>query len=120
MRAGAAPRETNEERRRVARGNTGPPLPMNDAQPSPSDSTPPAAVREFVVTAPLHGARLDKAIAQLLPELSRARVKRAVELGAVRVNGRRMPKGGTLSEGDAVRIDIAQVADVPAIGSPGA
>jgi 23S rRNA pseudouridine1911/1915/1917 synthase len=93
---------------------------MNDAQPSPSDSTLAAAVREFVVTAPLHGARLDKAIAQLLPELSRARVKRAVELGAVRVNGRRMAKGGTVSEGDKVRIDVAQVADSPAVGSPGA
>ena len=95
------------------------PAAMNEAEsPPPGDS--PNAVRAFVVPAALHGARLDKGIAQLLPELSRARVKRAIELGAVRVNGRRMPKGGTLSEGDAVRIDIAQVADVPATGSPGA
>jgi 23S rRNA pseudouridine1911/1915/1917 synthase len=92
---------------------------MNDAQSSPPGPLP-NAVREFVVTAPLHGARLDKAIAQLLPELSRARAKRAVELGAVRVNGRRMAKGGTVSEGDKVRIDVAQVADTPAVGSPGA
>jgi 23S rRNA pseudouridine1911/1915/1917 synthase len=92
---------------------------MNEAE-SPPPGTSPSAVRAFVVPASLQGARLDKGIAQLLPELSRARVKRAIDLGAVRVNGRRMPKGGTLSEGDAVRIDIAQVADVPATGSPDA
>src|SRR5580693_3790746 len=81
---------------------------------------PRATVRDLVVPSSLDGARLDKGIAQLLPELSRARIKRAIELGAVRVNGRRMPKGGTLSEGDAVRIDVAQVVDVPAVGSPDA
>jgi 23S rRNA pseudouridine1911/1915/1917 synthase len=92
---------------------------MNEAESTTSGSSA-NAVRAFVVPLSLQGARLDKAIAQLLPELSRARVKRAIELGAVRVNGRRMPKGGTVAEGDAVRIDIAQVADVPATGSPGA
>jgi 23S rRNA pseudouridine1911/1915/1917 synthase len=80
----------------------------------------PNEVREFVVPAPLSGSRLDKAIAQLLPELSRARVKRAIELGAVRVNGRRMAKGGTLAGGDAVRIDIAQVVETPAVATLGA
>ena len=54
-------------------------------------------VRELVVPESLDGARLDKAIAQLVPELSRARVKRAIELGAVRVNGRRVPKGGSVA-----------------------
>ncbi len=62
----------------------------------------------------LHGARLDKALAQLVPELSRARVRRAIELGVVRVNGRRLPKGGVVSRGDVVRIDVASVADAPA------
>jgi 23S rRNA pseudouridine1911/1915/1917 synthase len=76
--------------------------------------------REFVVTEGLHGTRLDKALAQLLPELSRARVKRAIELGAVRVNGRRLPKGGTVAAGDAVRIDVSQVADLPAVATPDA
>jgi 23S rRNA pseudouridine1911/1915/1917 synthase len=92
---------------------------MTEAE-SPPETSAANAVRAFVVPPALHGARLDKGIAQLVPELSRARVKRAIELGAVRVNGRRMPKGGTLSEGDAVRIDVAQVADTPATGSPGA
>jgi 23S rRNA pseudouridine1911/1915/1917 synthase len=78
------------------------------------------APRELVVPAALQGARLDKAIAELLPELSRARVKRAVDLGAVRVNGRRLAKGATVHEGDLLRVDVAQVADVPAVPSPGA
>ena len=68
----------------------------------------------------LDGARLDKALAQLVPELSRARVRRAIELGAVRVNGRRLPKGGVLARGDTVRIDVAQVADAPAVATPDA
>src|ERR1700734_2357329 len=66
------------------------------------------------------GPRLDKAIAELIPELSRARIKRAIELGAVRVNGRRLAKGGTVGDGDALRIDVAQVADAAAVVTVGA
>ena len=77
-------------------------------------------LREVVVPASLDGVRLDKACAQLVPELSRARVKRAIELGAVRVNGRRVPKGGTIAQGDVLRIDVSQVADAPALASPDA
>jgi 23S rRNA pseudouridine1911/1915/1917 synthase len=94
-------------------------LPMNDTasnQPEP----PTAGVRELVVPESLDGVRLDKAVAELVPELSRARVKRAIELGAVRVNGKRLPKGGTVSSRDVVRVDVAQVAEAPAVGTPGA
>ncbi len=77
-------------------------------------------VREVAVPESLEGARLDKALAQLVPELSRARVKRAIELGAVRVNGRRLPKGGTVASGDMVRIDVGQVVDAPATADPDA
>ncbi|HEY5240062.1 MAG TPA: RluA family pseudouridine synthase [Polyangiaceae bacterium] len=77
-------------------------------------------LRELVVPGALDGARLDKALAQLIPELSRARVKRAIELGAVRVNGRRVPKGATVAREDVLRIDVAQVADAPALASPDA
>ncbi|HXN31625.1 MAG TPA: RluA family pseudouridine synthase, partial [Polyangiaceae bacterium] len=75
---------------------------------------------ELLVPDSLDGVRLDKAIAELLPDFSRARVKRAIELGAVRVNGRRLAKGGTVAKGDAVRIDVAQVADIPAVATPDA
>jgi 23S rRNA pseudouridine1911/1915/1917 synthase len=89
------------------------PFPMNAPI---SDASP----REVVVPAALGGARLDKVIAELVPELSRARVKRAIQLGAVRVNGRRIPKGSSVASGDVVRIDIVQVADGPAVATPGA
>jgi 23S rRNA pseudouridine1911/1915/1917 synthase len=72
-------------------------------------------VTELVVPESLDGARLDKAIAQLLPKLSRARAKRAISLGAVRVNGRRLKKGETVAKGDLLRLDIAQVIDAPAV-----
>ena len=87
-----------------------------------SDAAPtvPRDVRELVVPEDLDGVRLDKAIAHLLPDLSRARVKRAIELGAVRVNGRRVPKGGLVAKGDALRVDVAQVVDAPAVPTPDA
>jgi 23S rRNA pseudouridine1911/1915/1917 synthase len=90
---------------------------MMDTLSSPKD-VPLQAPREIVVPESLSGTRLDKAIAALLPELSRARIKRAVELGAVRVNGRRMPKGGNVAVGDVVRIDVAQVLDVAPLPTP--
>jgi 23S rRNA pseudouridine1911/1915/1917 synthase len=92
---------------------------VNEAPPSPPHSLA-HDVRELVVPESLDGARLDKAVAQLLPDVSRARVKRAIELGAVRVNGRRLAKGGTVSKGDALRVDVAQVADAPALATPDA
>jgi 23S rRNA pseudouridine1911/1915/1917 synthase len=96
---------------------------VNDAPPSPPPATAIASaqdVRKLVVPESLHGSRLDKAIAQLLPDFSRARVKRAIDLGAVRVNGRRLPKGGTVATGDALRIDVGQVAETPAMATPDA
>jgi 23S rRNA pseudouridine1911/1915/1917 synthase len=73
-----------------------------------------------VVPDALDGARLDKAVAQLVPELSRARVKRAIDMGAVRVNGRRVPKGASVAGGDTVSIDVARVAEAPAVATPDA
>ena len=92
---------------------------MHDAPPLPE--APAFQRRARARGAPaLDGSRLDKAIAQLLPDFSRARVKRAIELGAVRVNGRRAPKGGAVAAGDALRIDVAQVAETPALATPDA
>jgi 23S rRNA pseudouridine1911/1915/1917 synthase len=92
------------------------------AQQSDSDAASNEEVeeaRERVVPESLAGVRLDKALAALLPELSRARIKRAVEIGAVRVNGRRMPKGGSVAAGDVVRIEVTKIADVPPLASDG-
>ncbi|MGH7295084.1 MAG: S4 domain-containing protein, partial [Polyangiaceae bacterium] len=101
------------------------PAPAEGPDPAAAPSTASAPSvhhdwREIVVPESLDGARLDKCVAQLLPELSRARVKRAIDLGAVRVNSRRLPKGGTVTRGDVLRVDFAQVVDGPAVATPGA
>ncbi len=93
---------------------------MSDEEGHVSPASPAHDWREVPVPDDLDGARLDRAIAQLVPELSRARVRRAIDLGAVRVNGRRMPKGGSVARGDLLRVDVARVADAPAVASPDA
>jgi 23S rRNA pseudouridine1911/1915/1917 synthase len=96
---------------------------MHDDAAAPDPSPEQGAgrgVREATVPEGLDGARLDKAVADLFPELSRARAKRAIEMSAVRVNGRRAPKGASVARGDVIRVDVAQVADAPAVGTPGA
>ncbi len=87
-------------------------------------SIPGVKPREFVVTEALHGARLDRAAAQLAAEggagLSRARLKKAIDEGAVRVNGRYCPKGGTVATGDVISVATEQVPtpDAPATPAP--
>src|SRR5258708_20996095 len=93
---------------------------MSDSAAAAAPSGLIGSVREVVVPDELDGVRLDKAVAELLPELSRARAKRAIEMGAVRVNGRRLAKGGTVAHNDVLRVDVSQEADAPAPGTPGA
>jgi 23S rRNA pseudouridine1911/1915/1917 synthase len=92
---------------------------MGDA--AESQNLPKQDTRDFVVPADLAGARLDKA-AVALGHLSRARVKRAIESGAVVLNGRARPKGAVVAAGDVIRIHVGQVPDpeIPAVPSPGA
>jgi 23S rRNA pseudouridine1911/1915/1917 synthase len=74
--------------------------------------------RELAVPESLDGARLDRAIVALVPELSRARARRAVDLGAVRINGRRLAKGATVAKGDVLRIDVSRVAETLPVPNP--
>ncbi|MBI5277877.1 MAG: RluA family pseudouridine synthase [Burkholderiales bacterium] len=46
-----------------------------------------AESREFAVGAALHGQRLDRALAELVPEFSRSYLQQLLEAGAVTVNG---------------------------------
>jgi len=77
-------------------------------------------IREHTVPSSLDGARLDKAAVVLESGTSRAKVKRAIDMGAVRVNGRRSPKGAVVATGDRITIDVAQLesADAPALPTP--
>jgi 23S rRNA pseudouridine1911/1915/1917 synthase len=78
--------------------------------------------REYLVPDSLDGVRLDRAAAALDPSLSRARLKRAIDEGAVKVNGRRRPKGAVVATGDTIVIDIGEVpnVDAPAVPEPDA
>jgi 23S rRNA pseudouridine1911/1915/1917 synthase len=60
---------------------------------------------EVTVTEELTGSRLDKAIVTLVDGASRARVKRAIEEGEVRLNGRRAPKGAVVNAGDVIALE---------------
>jgi 23S rRNA pseudouridine1911/1915/1917 synthase len=77
---------------------------------------------EVTVTEELGGERLDKAIVALVEGASRARVKRAIESGEVRVNGRVLAKGGVVKAGDVVALDEAAVksAEGAAVAEPDA
>lgn len=77
---------------------------------------------ERTVPETLDGARLDKAIVTLFDGASRARVKRAIDERAVRVNGRVVPKGGLVATGDVIEADedLVRSGDAPCIADPSA
>ncbi len=92
---------------------------------SRDDQAPlPGEARKVQYTVPesLAGARLDKATQELASGTSRAKVKRAIELGAVRVNGRRASKGSAVASGDVVTLDLdlLESGEGPAIPTPDA
>jgi 23S rRNA pseudouridine1911/1915/1917 synthase len=78
--------------------------------------------RSYVVPKELDGARVDKAALTLVTGISRAEMKRAIAAGAVRVNGKRRPKGALVAEGDVVTVTADAVADkdAPAVPEPDA
>jgi 23S rRNA pseudouridine1911/1915/1917 synthase len=82
----------------------------------------PTGRQEYVVPDHLDGARLDKAALALSSNVSRAAMKRAIANGAVRVNGRRRPKGALVAKGELLSIDLAELAvkDEPAVPESGA
>lgn len=69
------------------------------------DGTSPEPPRRLVVDAAGSGRRLDRVLAELLPEVSRSRIQRWIADGAVRVNGAvRRPRDAVI-EGDVVDIE---------------
>jgi 23S rRNA pseudouridine1911/1915/1917 synthase len=77
---------------------------------------------ERTVTEELSGERLDKAIVALVEGASRARVKRAIEGGEVRVNGRVVPKGGVVKAGDVIAFEdgVVTSGEAPCLPEPDA
>jgi 23S rRNA pseudouridine1911/1915/1917 synthase len=80
------------------------------------------SMEEFLVPADLDGERLDKATAKLAANLSVARVKRAIDDGQVRVNGKWRAKGATVAAGETIAIARDEVSspDSPAVPDPDA
>jgi 23S rRNA pseudouridine1911/1915/1917 synthase len=79
-------------------------------------------MKEVEVTESLDGARLDKALPELLPGVSRARIRAAIEAGQVRVDGRIRAKGSLVRTNDRITIDESAIAprDVPPVATPDA
>ncbi len=66
------------------------------------------------------GIRLDVVLVRRVEGMSRAKARRMIEGGTVRVNGRRARKGARLTAGDRVELDEMPVpADFPARPDPG-
>jgi 23S rRNA pseudouridine1911/1915/1917 synthase len=51
------------------------------------ETGPEAEIRAFTIAASQHGERLDRALAQLVPEFSRSYLQQLIEAGAVRLQG---------------------------------
>ena len=76
---------------------------------------------EFVVTEGLDGARLDKATVELAAgALSRSKVKRAIDAGEVKVNGRWRAKGALVVKGEVITVEAPVDAAEEAVAEPGA
>src|SRR5205085_159829 len=73
-------------------------------------------MRRITVPPALAGRRLDQALAELLPEHSRTRLKAWIESGDIRVDGASVQPRHKLRGGE--RIDIAAVSDAPLADAP--
>lgn len=65
------------------------------------------------------GSRLDVVLVRRVEGMSRAKARRMIEEGSVRVNGKRARKGARLAAGDRVELDAMPIpADFPALPDP--
>lgn len=83
----------------------------------PADERMPTTI---AVSDTLVGARLDRALAQLFPDLSRTRAQAAIKAGAVRVNGRSTRVSHVLEDGQQIEIDTGAFTAAGAPGTAGA
>jgi 23S rRNA pseudouridine1911/1915/1917 synthase len=66
-----------------------------------------AEIREFLVLPALHGDRLDRALAELVPEFSRSYLQQLIEAGAVRLGGKAVTKAAhKVRAGEAGEIEL--------------
>ena len=73
----------------------------------PADTGPDSELRPFAITQLQHGERLDRALAQLVPEFSRSYLQQLIESGSVQLNGRPAVKPAhKVKAGDAGVIEL--------------
>ncbi|HSQ11288.1 MAG TPA: S4 domain-containing protein, partial [Burkholderiaceae bacterium] len=70
--------------------------------------------RQFSVGGEQAGDRLDKVLAQWMPEVSRSRLKQWIEVGAVRVNGATVRPRHAVVAGDHVELEPQPAPDAGA------
>jgi 23S rRNA pseudouridine1911/1915/1917 synthase len=85
-------------------------------EPDDADAEPDERVLRFAVDARHGGMRLDKALAELMPDLSRSRLQQWVADGAVRVNGATVRQRHELVAGDTIEIEPQPAPDAKAYG----
>ncbi len=71
-------------------------------------------LRQFSVDGEHAGERLDKVLAQWMPEVSRSRLKQWIEVGAVRVNGAQVRPRHAVDAGDLVELEPQPAPDAAA------
>jgi 23S rRNA pseudouridine1911/1915/1917 synthase len=89
------------------------------AASQPADSHTPASTT-IEVTGSLDGARLDRALAELYPELSRTRAQAAIKAGSVRVNGKPIRSSFLLEAGQRIELDANALTATGMSGAGGA
>jgi 23S rRNA pseudouridine1911/1915/1917 synthase len=63
--------------------------------------------RESIVPVSQHGVRIDKAMAEAVPEFSRSYLQQLIELGGVKVNGRSIVKSSAkVKSGDVMTVEL--------------
>jgi 23S rRNA pseudouridine1911/1915/1917 synthase len=72
-----------------------------------ADTAPAGESRELVVPAPQHGERLDRVLAQLVPEFSRSYLQQLVDDGAVAIDGRAASRSAhRVRAGSVLRVEL--------------
>lgn len=71
-----------------------------------------------LITAEQAGRRLDQALAELLPEYSRSRLKEWIVAGSVRLDGAVAEPRSRVTEGQQVEVDAAVIADFHVAAQP--
>jgi 23S rRNA pseudouridine1911/1915/1917 synthase len=96
----------SEQSKWIISGAVGANTPSDDAQDE-ADSSAELELRRVMVPAESHASRLDRALADIVPEFSRSYLQQLIEAGVVQLNGRAVTKTSTkVKAGDELVIEL--------------